>query len=132
VGGGSEDPDPTGGVLDHHEDVHPRSADRDRLQEVTGEQGIGLRPQEVRPGAGRPLGCRIDTGLAQDLPDRGRSDPHTQHEKFAVRTSVAPAGVLSRQAQHQDADGPQCAWPAGTLGSGGAGVATGEEVAVPA
>jgi hypothetical protein len=52
MGGGSQDPDPAGGVLDHGKDVHPRSTHRDRFQEVTGQQGIGLRPQEVCPGAG--------------------------------------------------------------------------------
>jgi hypothetical protein len=132
MGGGSEDPDPAGGVLDHGEDVHPRSADRDRFQEVAGEQGVGLRTQEGRPGAGRPRGCRIDTGVTEDLPDRGWSDLDSQHEQFAVQTSVAPTGVFPRQAQHRDADGLQRAWPAGALGSGGGRVAVADEIAVPA
>ena len=74
----------------------------------------------------------IDTGVAEDLPDRRRRDLHAQHEQFSVQTSVTPTGVLLRQTQHQDADGSQRAWPAGTLGPGLEGVATGDEVAVPA
>ena len=53
-----------------------------------------LLTEEVRPGARRPLGCRIDTGLTQGLPDGGRSDLHAQHEPFAVQTSITPIGVF--------------------------------------
>jgi len=68
---GAEDPDPAAGVLDDREDVHPRAGERDRLDEVWRQQRLGLRPQELRPGGGSAVRCRVDPGLAQDLPDRG-------------------------------------------------------------
>ena len=40
--GGAQNPDPTAGMLDHREHVHPRSGQGDRLEEVACQQGVGL------------------------------------------------------------------------------------------
>jgi hypothetical protein len=40
---------PSAGVLDHREHMQPGSEQGDRLEEVTGQQGLGLRAQENRP-----------------------------------------------------------------------------------
>jgi hypothetical protein len=76
--------------------------------------------------------CRVDAGLVQDLPDRRRGDLHAQHEQFAVHTSVAPAAVFGREAQHQGPDRVGRAGPARSFGAAGARVAAGDQVAVPA
>jgi hypothetical protein len=59
----------------------------DRLQEVARQQGVGLGVQEVRPGAGGPLGRRVDPGLLQDLPDSGGRgpDPRTRSSPWMRR-----------------------------------------------
>jgi hypothetical protein len=47
----------------YREQAHPRPGEGDRFQEVAGEQGLGLGAQKVRPGAGGPVGSRVDPGL---------------------------------------------------------------------
>jgi hypothetical protein len=94
VRGGAQDPDPAAGVLDHREHVHSCPGQGGRLQEVAGQQGIGLGAQEVRPGGGGPFGCRIDSGFLQDLPYGGCGHLHAQDEQFAVQAPVAPARVF--------------------------------------
>lgn len=49
-----------------------------------------------------------------------------------MEAPVAPRIVLPRQAQYQQADGPDGSGPADPLGSGASGVACGDQVAVPA
>jgi hypothetical protein len=79
------------------------SGQGDGLDEVAGQQRLGLGTQEIRPCAARPVGRRIDAGLVQDLPGGGRGDLHAEDEQFAVYPAVAPGRVLPDQAQHQDA-----------------------------
>jgi hypothetical protein len=74
------------------------------LEEVAGEQGVGLAAQEVGPGCVLALGCGWDAVLAQDLPDGGGGDLDAEGGEFAVDAAVAPRGVLSGQAQDQGAD----------------------------
>jgi hypothetical protein len=98
VGGGAQDPDPSAGVLDHREDVHPGPGQRHRLDEVGREQGSSLGAQEGRPRGGGPFWGRVDAGLVEDLPDRRRSDRHRQDEEFAVDAPVPTGGVFPGQA----------------------------------
>jgi hypothetical protein len=51
------------------------------------------------------LGRGVDPGLLQDLPDGRGTDLTSQAKQFAVDPSVAPPGVLPREAQDQL---PQC------------------------
>jgi hypothetical protein len=129
---GAQDPGATAGVLDDGEHVQSRPGQGDRLEEVAGQQGVGLGAQEVRPGAGAPFGRWADPGLLQDLPYRGGGHLHAQDEQFAVEAAVAPAGILPRQAQDQNADGVHRPRPSRTFGPAGGGVPTRDEVAVPA
>jgi hypothetical protein len=112
VRGGAQDPDPAAGVLDHREHVHPRAGQGDRFQKVAGQQGVGLGAQEVGPGAGGPLGRRIDPGLFQNLSHGGCGYFRPQDQQFAVQAPVAPAGIFPCQAQHQGTDGTHGPWPA--------------------
>jgi hypothetical protein len=43
VRGGAQDPDAAAGVLDHGKDVQERAGQRHRLDEVGGQQPLGLR-----------------------------------------------------------------------------------------
>ncbi|HEV8175607.1 MAG TPA: hypothetical protein VGP91_18360, partial [Actinoplanes sp.] len=68
MGGGAQDADAAAGVLDHREDMQAGSGERDDLEEVGGEDGVGLRAQERSPGLRRPLRGRVDARVAEDLP----------------------------------------------------------------
>ena len=129
---GAQDPDPPAGVLDDRQHVDTGAAQGDRLEEVAGEQGPGLGAEEVSPGGGGALGCRVDPGLLKDLPDGGGGDLDPEDEQFAVDAAVAPAGILSCQAKHQLADGADGARPARAPGAGSGRVAARQDVPMPA
>ncbi len=74
VRGSAEDPNPSGGLLDDGQDVQAGPGQRHGFEEVGSEDGLGLRVRERRPGGRGPLRCWVDSGLMQDLPDRGCGD----------------------------------------------------------
>ncbi len=55
---------------------------------------VGLGVQEVCPGAGGPSGCRVDSGVLQDLQDGGCGHLDSENKEFAVDAAVAPARIL--------------------------------------
>src|SRR5271165_4899726 len=132
VGGGAQDPDSPAGVLDHREHVQPRPGQGDRLEEVTGQQALGLGTQEIGPRGGTALGRRVDPGVVQDLPDGGSGDLYPEHQQLAVYPAIPPPGILADQPQHQDADRAHGARPTGVPGPGPAGVSARDHIAVPA
>jgi hypothetical protein len=72
--------------------------------EISGEDRMGLAAQEAGPGLAVPLGCGLDPVALEDLPDRRRGDLDARCGQLAVDPSVAPAGILLRQAQDEDLD----------------------------
>src|SRR5258708_34842669 len=104
-------------MLDDRQDVQTGAAQGDGLEEVAGEQCIGLGAEEAGPGGSGALGCRVDPGLVQDFPHGGGSDLDTEDEEFAVDAPVAPARSLSCQSQYQQADGAHGARTARTPGA---------------
>src|SRR3954451_10689758 len=74
--------------------TYSRPGQGDGFEEVAREERVRLGAQEVRPGTGRPLGCRRDPGVLEDLPDRGRRHIHAEDEQFTVQAPVAPGRVL--------------------------------------
>ena len=70
VGGDAEDVHATAGVLDDEEDVEPVRGDRVEVEQVAGEDAVGLRSQELRPGRSGSAWRRVDPGGVKDLPDR--------------------------------------------------------------
>ncbi|GIH24605.1 hypothetical protein Aph01nite_29150 [Acrocarpospora phusangensis] len=70
VCGGAEYAHASGDVFDDGQDVLTLPIKGDGLDKVAGQQGLGLGAQEVGPGGGRPLGCRNDALLFEDLSDR--------------------------------------------------------------
>jgi hypothetical protein len=73
-------------------------------KQVAGQERVGLRPQEPRPGRPGSSGCGVDAGRAQDRPERGRSDPVAGAGERAVDAAVAPGEDLGGQAHDQGAD----------------------------
>lgn len=92
--GGAQDPYSSGGVLDGREDVDARAGERDDLEEVGREDGVGLGAQERRPGGGGAFWRWVDAGLFEDLPDSGHGGLEPEHEEFAVDAAVPPRVVL--------------------------------------
>ena len=119
------------GVFDNRQDVHPGSGQRHGLDEVRGKQRVRLGTKEVRPSCRRPIRCRVDPRLSQDLPDGGRGDLDPEREQFARHPAIPPAAVLSRQAQHQRPDGPQRAGPTAPPGPPYCGMSMRDQVTVP-
>ncbi|WP_158853336.1 hypothetical protein [Saccharothrix deserti] len=78
--GGAEDADPAAGVLDDGEHVQAGTAQGGGLEEVAGEQGVGLRAEEGRPDGSGALGCRVDPGVLEDLSDGGGGDLDSEYE----------------------------------------------------
>ena len=75
VGGGAEDPDAAAGVCDDGEDVQPGPSQCDCLQDVAGQQCLGLGVQEVGRRAAGAVGCGVDAGGVEDFPRRWRRRP---------------------------------------------------------
>ena len=56
-----------------------------RLQQVAGEDGVRLCPQELSPrGPGSTAGRRVNAGAPKDLPDSGGADLVAEAGEFAV------------------------------------------------
>ncbi|MEZ0093990.1 hypothetical protein ABH925_005182 [Streptacidiphilus sp. EB129] len=106
-------------MFDDDEDVLALSGQGDGLDEVAGEQCVGLGAQEVGPGGCPSFRGWVDAFGFGDFPDGGGGGPDAEDGEFAVDASVAPRRVLADQAQDQDADGVRGAWPAGAFGSRG-------------
>jgi hypothetical protein len=61
-------------VLDHRKDGQGRSGQRLGLEEVGGEDGVGLGAQECRPGGVVALGGGVDAVLFENVPHGGGGD----------------------------------------------------------
>jgi len=128
----AQDPYPAAGVLDYREHVQPCPGQGDRFEEVAGKQGLSLGAQEIGPRGGAALGCRVDPGLVQDLPDGGGGDLYPEHQQLAVYPAVPPPGILADQAQHQGADRAHGPRSSRVLGPGRPGMSARDHIAVPA
>src|ERR1035437_4291352 len=105
VQGDAEDADAPGRVRDHGQDVSPGTAGQVNREEVAGQDRLGLRAQELRPG--RPGPPRRGAGAAglEDLPYGRRRNSHSQAGQFPMDPAVAPFGVLPGQPKDQGPDG---------------------------
>ena len=87
--------------VDEEQRVEPAQRDGVDGGEVAGDGGLG--PQELRPGDFRACGCGVDSGVLEDLPDRGRSEAVAEPGKFAVDAAVSPGRILGCEAQCESA-----------------------------
>src|SRR5258707_5715625 len=85
------------------------------MEEIAGQQAIGLSTQERPPGGIQAPWGRTAPPGAQDPPHRGLADLVTEPAQFAAHPAVSPGRVLPRKPQYQGADlraGARPAWPA--------------------
>jgi hypothetical protein len=130
MGGDAEDVDAAGGVLDDEERVEPVQCDRVEVEQVAGQDRVGLGPQKLRPGGSGPSWRRVDSVGLEDLPHGGGADLVAEACEFAVHASVSPGRVLGCQAHRQR---PQPGWDRRAAGPAIAGgPAAGHESPVPA
>lgn len=86
-----------------------------QVQEVGGEDAVGLGGEELAPGLAGALRCGVDAGGVQDLPDRGWRDRVAEAGEFALDPAVAPGAVVPGQAQDELLDGVCGGRPAGAM-----------------
>ncbi|MFB4284967.1 hypothetical protein ACBJ59_57550 [Nonomuraea sp. MTCD27] len=132
VSGGAQYANAPAGVLDDGQDVLALPVQGDGLDEIAGEQSVGLGAQEVGPCGGCPLGCWINAFLLEDLPDCGRRDLDAECGELTMYPPIAPAGVLPNQAQDEGADGADRGSAPTSVRLAGTGVTPSHQVAVPA
>jgi len=84
MGGDAEDVHPTAGALDDEERVGPVPGDGVEVEQVAGEDRLGLYFEELRPGRSGPSRRGVDSGGVQDGPDGGGADPDAEADEFAV------------------------------------------------
>jgi hypothetical protein len=57
-----------GGVFDDEEDVEPGPGDGIEVEQVAGQNCVGLGAEELWPGRAGPPWCGVDSSGRQDLP----------------------------------------------------------------
>ena len=114
-GGHTQDVHPPGPHLHDEQHIEASEDDRAGMEEIAGQQAIGLSTQERPPGGAHVPRGRPEPAGAQDPPDGRLADAVTGPAQLAVHPAVSPGRVLPRQPQYQAADllaGPRPAWPA--------------------
>jgi len=107
VGGDAEDVYPTGGVLDDEERVEPVQGDRVEVEQVAGEDRLGLRFEELCPGRSGPSRRGVDSGGVQDFPDGGGADLVAEVGELAVDPpGLHPPWARGRPHADPDPRGP--------------------------
>lgn len=98
MGGHPQDMHPASAHLDHEQHIQPAQKDRVKMEEIAGQQPLGLTAQKRPPrGVHLPGSWTIPLG-AQD-PSHGRlTQLIAQTEEFAVHSPISPPGVLAREA----------------------------------
>jgi hypothetical protein len=131
MGGGAEHAYAPGGVLDDGQNVLALFVEGDGLDEQR-QECVGLRVQEVGPGGGRPLGCRINAFLLKDLPDHGSGDLEAERGQLAMHPPISPGRILPDQTQDERADGADRRRTPTPLRPAGTGMPPLHDLAVPA
>jgi hypothetical protein len=114
VGGHAEDVHAPGRHL--HDEQHVQACEEDRVyvEEVAGQQAVGLGAEECPPGGVQMAGSRVVGMGPQDPPHGCCADAVTEPGEFPVHPAVSPGRVLLREPQHQVPDlpaGPRAPWP---------------------
>jgi hypothetical protein len=101
VSGDAGDVQAARAVLEEDQRVDPTQVHQVNVQEIAGDDAVGLRCQELFSCRPVPAGSRTYACSVQDLPDRGRSDLMPQPCELALDPATPPARILSGQPQHQ-------------------------------
>src|SRR5262245_46217364 len=70
------------------------------VEEVNGQQGLAVRPDELAPPHLPALACRFDACGPEPRAHRRRGDRDAKPFQFADNPWIAPAWVLAREPQH--------------------------------
>lgn len=89
MGSRSRDVQPECAVLDEHERVHPAQVDQVDVDEVAGNDALGLRGQEVALRRTVAAWGRIKSRCSEDLLDRRRADRVPGPDEFALDPAAA-------------------------------------------
>lgn len=95
------DVQPACAVLEEHQRVHPAQIDQVDVDEVAGDDGLGLRGQGIAPCRTAAAWGWIDARRGKDLPDRCRADRVSEPDQFTLNSSTAPTWILPGEPQHQ-------------------------------
>jgi hypothetical protein len=87
-------------VLNPSQDVDLRAVEEISGEEVKRQDPLRLGPQEPCTARAVSARCRVDSGVLEDLPDRGRCYGDAEPGEFAVDAAVASGLVLPGQPQH--------------------------------
>lgn len=83
-----------GAVLDEEKDIEPAKEHGVHREEVTGQEGGRLGPEELTPTRARSRRRRLDAVALQDGPDARGRQPDAHGDQLAMDPPVAPGGVL--------------------------------------
>ncbi len=75
MGGDARQAHAPGVVLDEEQDIQAAQEHRVDVEEVRRHDGVSLGGQERAPGRAAPVGCGVDSGVAEDLPDGRTARP---------------------------------------------------------
>src|SRR3954470_17825940 len=84
MGGDAEEVDPAGEYLHHDQDIDPAQSDGVEVEEVGGQQPVGLGTQELPPTGVHTAGRRPGSGAGEDPADGASADPVAEAEQFAL------------------------------------------------
>ena len=89
--------------MDLQENQHVQRPQHHRIdgEEVAGQDRAGMGGQELGPGWPVSTRCRRHAMATTDAADRLRRDLEAELEQFALDAPIAPARILSSQAQYQ-------------------------------
>ena len=94
VGCDTEDVHSSG--VDLYQEQHIQSAQEDRVdvEEIAGQQPVGLSSEKCPPGGIGAMGCGADAVAAQVAAEGGLADPVAESGEFAVDPAVSPSWVF--------------------------------------
>lgn len=93
--------DPTGSELDEEQHVERLKEGGLDREEVTGQDPLCLRPQELGPGGPVSSGSWPEAVSPEKRADGRRAHPDAETVEFALDPHAPPARVLPRQAKNQ-------------------------------
>jgi hypothetical protein len=117
-------------MFEEHQDIKAVAQGGVDVEEINGDEGVGLEGQELSPGWAAAAGCWVDAGPLEDVPDGGGADAVAEPGQFAVDSPVAPSRVFLGQLQDELLDRGLGRGASGRSATGGVVPFGGDESAV--
>ncbi len=107
AGGHAQDVDTTGSKLDHEQHMQALEQDGVDVEEVAGQDSLGLRGQELPPSQPGAAGCRVDAGPLENQPHRAWRNLVPKPSQFSVDAAIPQVGfsAASRRARRRSCAG---------------------------